>query len=132
MIECTELAEILKKMDMEVNEEDLEHIISEVDYYNNKKINYSDFLSATVPIRTFMTEHRLQAIFQQFDTDNSGQITHENIEYAMQKLGHNLTEEQIDEMIKQHDVKGDGVLSYEEFVQIFSNKVDDGNEQWKA
>lgn len=50
----------------------------------------------------------------------------------MQKLGHNLTEEQIDEMIKQHDVKGDGVLSYEEFVQIFSNKVDDGNEQWKA
>ena len=72
MIECTELAEILKKMDMEVNEEDLEHIISEVDYYNNKKINYSDFLSATVPIRTFMTEHRLQAIFQQFDTDNSG------------------------------------------------------------
>ena len=87
MIECTELAEILKKKNITVEEGELDNIISEVDYYGNKKINYSEFLSATIPIRSFMTEHRLQAIFQQFDTDNSGQITHENIEHAMQKLG---------------------------------------------
>lgn len=58
-------------------------MIKEVDYHGNGKINYSEFLSATIDIRSFLTEQKVQAIFQQFDTDNSGKITPENIYLAM-------------------------------------------------
>ena len=98
-------------------------MITEVDYHGNGKINYSEFLSATIDVRSFMTEQKMQAIFQQFDTDNSGSITKENIYLAMQKLGQEISQQEIAEMISKHDIKGDGVLSYEEFKCIFFDKT---------
>ena len=34
----------------------VQEMIKEVDYYGNGKINYSEFLSATINVRSFMTE----------------------------------------------------------------------------
>ena len=97
-------------------------MITEVDYQGNGKINYSEFLSATIDVRTFLTKHKLRAIFSQFDTDNSGKITAENIYFAMQKLGQEIPKQEIVEMIESHDIKGDGVLSFEEFECIFFDR----------
>lgn len=74
---------------------EIQEMIHEVDYHGNGKINYSEFLSATINVRTFMTEQKMQAIFQQFDTDNSGKITQENIYLAMQKLGQEISRNEI-------------------------------------
>jgi len=87
MIKASELADILKKKQLSMSQKEINEMIQEVDYHGNGKINYSEFLSATINVRTFMTEQKMQAIFQQFDTDNSGKITQENIYLAMQKLG---------------------------------------------
>ena len=107
-------------------------MIKEVDYHGNGKINYSEFLSATIDVRSFLTEQKVKAIFQQFDTDNSGKITPENIYLAMQKMGQEIKREEIDEMISAHDIKGDGVLSYDEFKCIFFDKTSlDDNEEMK-
>jgi Ca2+-binding EF-hand superfamily protein len=35
---------------------EIQEMIHEVDYHGNGKINYSEFLSATINVRTFMTE----------------------------------------------------------------------------
>jgi len=75
-------------------------MISEIDYHGNGKINYSEFLAATVSIKTFMTDQKLRALFSQFDTNNSGYITEENINNAMQKLGHEINRDEIKEIIK--------------------------------
>ena len=91
MIDIKELTEVLTNKGIKIDVNQLNSIISEIDYYGNKQINYSDFLSATINIRVYMTEQKLQAIFDQFDTDNSGYITHENIFFAMQKLGQSMT-----------------------------------------
>ena len=74
-------------------------MIKEVDYHGNGKINYSEFLSATIDLKSFLTQQKLKAIFQQFDTDASGSITAQNIYYAMQKLGQQITKEEIKEII---------------------------------
>ena len=123
MIDINELTEVLKNKGIKIDDNQLNSIISEVDYYGNKQINYSDFLSATINIRVYMTEQKLQAIFKQFDTDNSGYITHENIFFAMQKLGQDMNQEQIANIIQQHDTEGDGKLSFEEFTAIFASEV---------
>ena len=53
-----------------------------VDYDGNGKINYSEFLAATVCPRSVLTEEKLYALFKHFDTDNSEFITPENIREA--------------------------------------------------
>jgi len=83
MILASELAECLKKKQLNMSSKEIQEMIQEVDYHGNGKINYSEFLSATINVRTFMTEQKMQAIFQQFDTDNSKVITQENIYFAM-------------------------------------------------
>ena len=93
MIDMKELTEVLTNKGIKIDVNQLNSIISEIDYFGNKQINYSDFLSATINIRVFMTEQKLQAIFDQFDTDDSGYITHENIFFAMQKLGQSMTKQ---------------------------------------
>jgi len=42
----------------------VKNMIKEVDYHGNGKINYSEFLSATVNVQTFLSDTRLMAIFQ--------------------------------------------------------------------
>ena len=95
---------------MNVSDAEISEMIDQMDYHNNKKINYSEFLAATIDVREFVTESRLMAIFNQFDTDASGTITEENICLAMQKLGKEISTEEVHEMIVKHDKNGDGVL----------------------
>lgn len=47
----------------EVTEEDVNRIIKEIDQENNKVINYSEFLAATIPQEYYVTEDRLKALF---------------------------------------------------------------------
>ena len=71
-------------------------MISQMDYQGNQRINYSEFLAATIDVQNFLTDSKLKAIFQQFDTDNSGVITAENIMLAMQKLGKDLKLQEVE------------------------------------
>ena len=107
---------------MKMSDTEIKSLIDEMDYHNNGKINYSEFLSATINVQKFMTDQRLLAIFNQFDTDGSNKITEDNIYYAMQKLGHEIPKTEIHNMIKQHDLTNDGMLSFEEFKSIFFDK----------
>ena len=57
-------------------------MISESDYAGNGQINYSEFLSATLDVKSFLSETKLRSVFSLFDTDNSGTITEENLMFA--------------------------------------------------
>lgn len=69
----------------------MQSIINEVDYFGNNKINYSEFIVATIDMNDFLNENKLKALFNQFDTDGSGCITTDNIVTAMNKIGHTIT-----------------------------------------
>lgn len=97
-------------------------ILKEIDYQGNGKINYSEFLSATLDIQNFLTDTKLLSVFNVFDTDHSGFITAENMRFAFQKLGQIVPNEVIQEIIRRHDQRKDGVISFEEFKQIFNDE----------
>ena len=59
MIDINELTDVLKKQGIKLDSDAVNQIISELDYYGNKKINYSDFLAATIDVRNFITEQKL-------------------------------------------------------------------------
>ena len=119
LIKASELTALMKSKKLKMSDSEIKSLIDEMDYHNNGKINYSEFLSATINVHQFLTEQRLLAIFNQFDTDGSNKITEDNIFYAMQKLGHEVPRSEIADIIKQHDLTKDGMLSFDEFKYIF-------------
>jgi calcium-dependent protein kinase len=74
-ISCAELFETTQNFKLELSRKDVDELVKQIDYAGNNKIKYSEFLSATADISTFLNDSRLRAIFQIFDTDNSGVIT---------------------------------------------------------
>lgn len=112
MITAAELKEAIKQNpDANLSDKEIENIINEIDYYGNKKINYSEFLTATIDLENFLTENKLNALFSQFDTDGSGIITSDNIITAMSKIGHKITQQELNEVMLYHDLKKDGFIS---------------------
>ena len=56
MIDIQELAAVLQDKGIEYEKRSLEKVIAEMDYYGNKQINYSEFLSATINLRQYLTD----------------------------------------------------------------------------
>lgn len=131
MISSDELKEAIKQSDIKIPDSDVEKIIEEVDYFGNGKINYTEFLVATVDVMKFLDEHMLQALFNQFDTDSSGVITQDNIISAMNKIGHQITQQDLDQIMIEHDYLKNGVITYEEFKSIFEDVIDKNQETAK-
>ena len=69
MITEEELHDIFKEINIDVTCEEIKAMISEVDYQGNGKINYCEFLAATLNLNTMIDDTKLHAIFDMFDTD---------------------------------------------------------------
>lgn len=48
---------------MNIPKDKIKQIMDEVDYYGNHKINYSEFLMATLDVKCFLDDQKLQALF---------------------------------------------------------------------
>ena len=118
-IDAGELTDAMKSADVEIAAADVERIIKEVDYQGNAKINYSEFLAATISAQSFLTETKLMALFKQFDTDNTDYITADNIYDAFQKMGREISRQEVETIMAKHDILKDGRISFAEFKEIF-------------
>lgn len=120
MITVQELKEALYTYSQEnLNEEQIQKIVQNLDYAGNGKINYSEFLVATIELKSVLTFDRLWALFKYFDTDSSGYITQANLKEAFAKSGKELTNEELKLIMEKHDLEKNGILSFEEFKYIF-------------
>ena len=107
-----------------VTEKHINSIISEIDYVGNGKINYTEFLAATLTFTETLSDEMLLRLFKKFDVDDSGTISKENLIDAFKRLGNNnLTLEEVTEMIKVHDIDQNDVISFNEFKVIFSKDI---------
>lgn len=75
MINSEELKNAIRESNINIPINQIEKIIYEVDYLGNGKINYSEFLAATVDVHNILNEETLKEIFSLFDVDGSGSIT---------------------------------------------------------
>ena len=110
----------MKAVNLPVDEARIDAIIKEIDYFGNGKINYSEFLAATLSMQKVLTDEKLWSLFKTFDTDDTDYISLENLQEAFQRLGRNYSEEEINKIMLLHDSSKDGKLSFEEFKAIFN------------
>ncbi len=58
-----------------IPDEKIDEIIKEVSFYGNGRINYTEFLAATIKVKKVLNKARIWTLFKDFDTDDSGFIT---------------------------------------------------------
>lgn len=56
MIRAKELNDYLQSRDLKMSSREIQELINEIDYQGNGKINYSEFLSATINYEKYLTE----------------------------------------------------------------------------
>ena len=71
-IGADELKQALEAQGHEATSGEIERIFKNIDFAGNHKINYSEFLAATINVQEFLTEEKLNALFNTFDVDQSG------------------------------------------------------------
>ena len=112
-------------MNIGLKENDIESLIKEIDYVGNGKINYTEFISATISIKDTLTEEMLWRLFKKFDVDDTDYITKDNLFDAFSRLGKkNIKYREVEDIINAHDIKNDGRISFGEFKQIFKDDND--------
>ena len=65
-----------------ISYEEIKQIVDSIDSSGHHKLDYREFISATIDIKKFLNENRLKAIFSIFDTDSNGTITAKNLKLA--------------------------------------------------
>ena len=124
-INASELAQAMRDANINgVKEETINSIITEIDYVGNGKINYTEFLAATLTFTETLSDEMLLRLFKKFDVDSSGFITKENLLDAFKRLGRSdITLADVTEMIKVHDIDKNNVIDFNEFKVIFSKDL---------
>ncbi|CAL5413408.1 unnamed protein product [Camellia sinensis] len=147
-ITVEELATVIRSLDQNPTEEELQDMISEVDSDGNGTIEFTEFLNLmankmkfgrvkktekneeeaklglfgiekyTKGLKETDAEEELKEAFKVFDKDQNGYISANELRHVMINLGEKLTDEEVDQMIKEADLDGDGQVNYEEFVKM--------------
>jgi calmodulin len=122
-ITAKELANVMRSLNQEPTEQELNDMINEVDIDGNGRVDFEEFV-ALMNRRSKETDTEDEVInaFRVFDKDANGLISSSELRHLMTTLGDKLTDEEVDEMIREADIDGDGYINYEEFVRMMMAK----------
>ena len=117
------LKNLTKNLEQNYSEQELEHLIKEVDEVGNGKIELNEFINILAS-KSLGDEHIIKQAFAILDRTNSGYITPSDLRHAMLCLGENYTIEEINEMISLVDDDLDGVINFQEFNKLVKKCMD--------
>ena len=118
VITTKELANIMRSLNQDPTEEELNEMIEEVDLDKNGEVDFEEFITLmNRRSRETNIEEDVLNAFKVFDKEGNGLISVTELRHIMMTLGDQLTEEEIDDMLKEADNDGDGYINYEEFIK---------------
>lgn len=84
----------IKETDEDLAPKEIKKMAKKIDYDDNAQINYSDFITATIDVKTCLTKERLKTIFCKFATTDAKKITATDLQHALDNYGFSLTKNQ--------------------------------------
>jgi calcium-dependent protein kinase len=79
MIPAEVLFEHIKDQNLKISDQAVWDMIRELNYLGNGKINYSEFLAATIDDKLLINEAKLRNAFSIFDCDRDGLISESDL-----------------------------------------------------
>ena len=122
-VNSLELANIFKALNIDVTDEEIKQMISEVDLEGNGEINFEDFI--TIVNRRGKesdTEEEVLRAFKIFDKEGNGLISITDLRHIILDGGCELSEEELNDMLIDADTDMDGFVNYEEFIRLLLTK----------
>lgn len=98
----------------------LKDIMEGADVDGNKRIDYTEFLAATISQKRFGEETACWAAFECFDKDGSGRINQKELVAVLQSDTVQATfgKTAVDMMLQASDTDGDGEIDFQEFMAM--------------
>ncbi|KAH9729635.1 calmodulin [Citrus sinensis] len=130
LITMKDLATVIQSaQDEHPRKEEVQEMISEVDFDGNGSIDFLEFLTIMGRKMKENVSEELKEAFKVFDRDQDGFISaaevnvHINhytvhLRNVMMNLGERLSDEETEQMIREADLDGDGLVSFEEFARM--------------
>ena len=119
LISKDELKNAFTLAGLKISEEETQKIIDSAEDGNNERLDYSEFLIASLNQKTFIDKEKLISAFKYFDVDDSGYIDSTDIKNAMLRSGKQvINTEDIDKIIEEVN-QTNKKISLEEFLKIF-------------
>ena len=103
-----------------IKENDIIALFKSIDVDQNGKIDYTEFLAATIQKVNYYRNERLWEAFCMYDKDNNGHITKEELIKALK--AEKSQEKEIEKYIQAVDKNGDGQIDYKEFLALMNNQ----------
>ena len=105
-----------------LSEMELDQIYNKIDIDGSGKIDYSEFVVASMNEKELLSKQKLQAAFNMFDQDGGGFISKQELREVLQ-LGSNFDQDLIEKIFKEADKDNDGTISFDEFVQMMKGTI---------
>lgn len=118
-ITVDELREGLRKKGAELAYQEVVKILDEIDMDGNQKVDYEEFMAATIHMNKLSREELMIQAFKHFDKDNSGFITMEELNIALADVG--VDSDMVKAILEAADTNNDGKIDYEEFAVMMRN-----------
>jgi calcium-dependent protein kinase len=113
-----EVEEGLKRAGFNPAGQEIANIIRNADVKGDGRINYTEFIAATLDFRAALDDEAMRNAFQLFDIDNSGFITAEELKEALASSGRYFLDGQIAAILR--EIGTPEGISYENFRKIIS------------
>ena len=119
-----DLKEGLEKNKIDIDEDTLDIIFDGLDFHNNGKIYYSEFLAAMVSSKDFNKEEKIISVFNLLkeNEQNNNYITYDSLENAAKALNLNINKERIKHCFKRLNEN----INLEKFQKIILDEVSEG------
>ena len=109
---------LLQLKNNKYTEEEIKDLFKAIDVDQNGKIDYTEFLAATIGRVNYNKKERLFEAFTMYDKDNDGFITKEELLEVLK--AEKSQEKEIETYIKAVDKDGNGKIDYNEFLGLMN------------
>ncbi|XP_028622425.1 calmodulin-alpha-like [Grammomys surdaster] len=103
-----ELGTVMRSLDQNLTETELQDLINEVDGDRNGTIDFQEFLTMVArKMKDTDSEEEIREAFRVFDKDGNGYLSAAELNHVMTNFGEKLTDKEVDEMITEANIYGD-------------------------
>lgn len=120
-LEYEEILETFEKLGMKKNEDEVKDIWKGLDFHIDGKVNYTEFLAATISSVEFFKEEKIWSAFKYFDSENKGYITCDTMINTLKQDSLTIDETGLRTMFNKLNKKKK--VNFDEFRSIVKNRA---------